>query len=137
MPTLFGPLGETPSFKATMMHEAVLNAHIEWLEDMGSRFIAAWKAAEAGGEIARDHVTFLDIKSFLAAMSPRRLELMRHLRHAGPMSVRRLAGELARDYKSVHRETAMLVLAGLVERRAKDEVAVNWDRAVTELDLAA
>lgn len=119
------------------MSESRVDTHIGSLEDMGRRFAAAWKAAEAGREIARDHVTFLDIESFLAAMSPRRLDLMRHLRRAGPMSVRRLAGELARDYKSVHRETAMLVLAGLVERRAKDEVAVNWDRAVTELNLAA
>ena len=52
-------------------------------------------------------------------------------------SVRRLAGELARDTKSVHREVAMLTATGLIERRAADEVAVGWDRAVTELDLAA
>ena len=48
------------------------------------------------------------------------------------------AGEqLSRDYKSVHREVAMLTATGLIERRAADEVAVGWDRAVTELDLAA
>ena len=49
----------------------------------------------------------------------------------------RVAGELSRDYKSVHREVAMLTATGLIERRAADEVAVGWDRAVTELDLAA
>ena len=48
-----------------------------------------------------------------------------------------LAGELGRDTKSVHREVAMLTATGLIERRAVDEVAVGWDRAVTELDLAA
>ena len=31
----------------------------------------------------------------------------------------------------------MLTAIGLIERRAADEVAVGWDRAVTELDLAA
>ena len=51
--------------------------------------------------------------------------------------MRRLAGELARDTKSVHREVAMPTAPGLIERRAADEVAVGWDRAVTELDLAA
>ena len=64
-------------------------------------------------------------------------EVARLLRRAGPMSVRWLAGELGRDYKSVHREVAMLTATGLIERRAADEVAVGWDRAVTELDLAA
>jgi hypothetical protein len=79
----------------------------------------------------------LPLEPFMAAMSPRRPELMRHLRRAGPMSVRRLALGLARDDKSVHREVALLTATGLVQRRAKDEVAVKWDRAVTELDLAA
>ena len=79
----------------------------------------------------------LGLEAFLAAMSPRRLDLMRHLRRAGPMSVRRLSKELGRDYKSVHSEVARLVDAGLIERSASDEVAVRWDRIVTELDLAA
>lgn len=114
-----------------------LNLHVDTLEGMGRRFAAAWKSAEEGRESSRDHVTFLSLETFMAAMSPRRLELMRHLRRHGPMSVRRLAGELSRDYKSVHRETAMLTMSGLVERRARDEVAVSWDRAITELELAA
>jgi predicted transcriptional regulator len=114
-----------------------INAHIGTLEDMGSRFIDAWKAAEAGRPVVRDNITFLSLESFLSTMSPKRLELMRHLRKNGPMSVRRLGQELARDYKSVHREVALLANAGLIERRAADLVAVAWDRVVTELDLAA
>ena len=119
------------------MTETRVNIHVGTLEEMGRRFAAAWKAAQAGRDLARDHITFLSLDAFKAAMSPRRLDLMRHLHRNGPMSVRRLARELGRDYKSVHRETAMLVLAGLIERQASDEVAVTWDRAVTELDLAA
>ncbi len=119
------------------MTDSAINLHVGSLEEMGARFAAAWKVAERGRKPARDHVTFLSLEAFMSAMSPRRLELMRHLRRAGPMSVRRLAGELARDYKSVHREVAMLTPTGLIERRATDEVAVGWDRAVTELDLAA
>jgi predicted transcriptional regulator len=119
------------------MTDRSVSVHVASLEDMGQRFVAAWKAAEAGKPVARDHVTFLGLDAFMAAMSPRRLELMRHLRHAGPMSVRRLSQQLGRDYKSVHGEVARLVEAGLIERRAKDAVAVPWDRMVTELDLAA
>ena len=114
-----------------------ISVHVSSLEDMGARFVAAWKAAEAGTAVARDHVTFIGLDAFMAAMSPRRLDLMRHLRKAGPMSVRRLSRELGRDYKSVHSEVARLADAGLIERQAKDAVAVPWDRMVTELDLAA
>ena len=53
------------------------------------------------------------------------------------MSVRHLLDEPGGAYKSVYREVAMLTATGLIERRAADEVAVGWDRAVTELDLAA
>ena len=119
------------------MTQTDMHLHIGSLENMGRRFVDAWKAVEAGHDPARDHVTFLGLDTFMAAMSPRRLDLLRHLRRGGPMSVRRLAGEVGRDYKSVHRDTAMLIAAGLVDRLAKDEVAVTWDRAVTELDLAA
>jgi predicted transcriptional regulator len=119
------------------MTDVTISGHVSSLEDMGQRFVRAWKAAEAGQPVVRDHVTFLALEAFMAAMSPRRLELMRHLRRAGPMSVRRLSQELGRDYKSVHGEVARLVDAGLVERHAKDAVAVPWDRMVTELDLAA
>lgn len=119
------------------MTDRNINVHIGSLTDMGERFKVAWKDAEAGRKVSRDHVTFLSLETFMAAMSPRRLDLMRHLRREGAMSVRKLARGLARDYKSVHREVALLIGAGLIERRAADEVAVAWDRAVTELDLAA
>ncbi len=119
------------------MTDRNISVHVSSLEDMGQRFIDAWKSAETGEPVARDHVTFLGLEAFMAAMSPKRLDLMRHLRKAGPMSVRRLSQELGRDYKSVHSEVARLADAGLIERQAKDAVAVPWDRMVTELDLAA
>ena len=64
-------------------------------------------------------------------------KLMRHLRREGPMSIRRLARQLGRDYKSVHSETTLLIQTGLIARTAEDEVRIGWDRIVTELDLAA
>ncbi|MCA1662300.1 MAG: hypothetical protein LC648_09185, partial [Novosphingobium sp.] len=62
------------------MNDAAINLHVGSLEEMGARFAAAWKAAERGRKPVRDHVTFLSLEAFMAAMSPRRLELMRHLR---------------------------------------------------------
>lgn len=119
------------------MSEKTIAVHISSLNEMGQRFADAWKAAEAGQDIPREHVTFLRLETFMAAMSPKRLELMRHLRRSGPRSVRRLSQELGRDYKSVHGEVARLADAGLIERLDNGEVAVGWDRIVTELDLAA
>ena len=66
----------------------------------------------------------------MTAMSPKRLELMRHLRREGPMSIRRLAQQLGCDYKSVHSETSLLIQTGLIARTAEGEVRIgslpNW-----------
>jgi predicted transcriptional regulator len=119
------------------MTERKIAVHIGTLDDMGRRFVEAWKEAEAGREVAGEHVTFLGFDSFLAALSPKRIELIRHVRKVGPCSIRRLSQELGRDYKSVHGEVMRLIDAGLIERGPSGEVAVQWDRLVTELDLAA
>ena len=65
------------------MTDSAINLHVGSLNEMGARFAAAWNAAKRGAEPARDHVTFLSLAAFMAAMSSRRLELMRHLRRAG------------------------------------------------------
>ena len=49
-----------------------LEIHIGTVEDMGSRFVEAWKSAERGEAITRDHFTFLSSQAFLSAKAPRR-----------------------------------------------------------------
>jgi predicted transcriptional regulator len=120
-----------------MPTDTSLNVHIGSLEDMGARFAAAMARGQNRQALPPRQYHIPDAGGLHSPLSPRRLELMRHLRRNGPMSVRRLSQELSRDYKSVHREVAMLTASGLVDRRAADEVAVAWDRVVTELDLAA
>ena len=51
--------------------------------------------------------------------------------------MRALAARLARDYKSVHQDVALLADAGLIIRQARDRVAVTWDRVRAEMDLRA
>ena len=59
------------------------------------------------------------------------------LRREVPMSLRRLAQQLGRDYKSVHSETSPLIQTSLMAQTAEDGVRIGWDRIVTELNLAA
>ena len=116
-----------------------INLQIGTLEDMGERFVAAWKAAEQGKRPApdkRSNITFLGLESFVSVMSPKRLELLRALRRLGPLSVRALASHLARDYKSVHGDVAMLEDAGLIERTKDNKIAVTWDEINARMQLA-
>lgn len=50
------------------------------LADMGKRFAQAWHRAAAGEPLEETHVTFLNVKTMLDTLSPRRLELQRHVR---------------------------------------------------------
>ena len=51
-----------------------VNIHMCTVEDMGARFVEAWKSAERGEAIARDHVTFLPLEASLSTISPKRRE---------------------------------------------------------------
>ena len=53
------------------MTDRNINVHIGSLTDMGERFKAAWKDAEAGLPVTRDHVTFLSLESFMSAAKGR------------------------------------------------------------------
>jgi predicted transcriptional regulator len=86
------------------------------LADMGKRFASAWNKAAAGEPVQETHVTFLDVQTMLDTLSPRRLELLRHVRQRGAGNVRELAQTLGRDYKNVHQDVAVLESAGLLVR---------------------
>jgi predicted transcriptional regulator len=60
-------------------------------------------------------------------MTPKRLELLKTLRQQGPLSVKRLAGVLGRNYRNVHLDTAELEAVDLIQC-TEDGVAIEpWD----------
>ena len=114
-----------------------LTVHAGSLDDMGRRFVSAWRKAESGEAFERDHITFVDLPTLLAKLSPKRLELLKALRASGPLSVRALAARVDRDYKSVHQDVSQLIAIELITREAADRVAVPWNTVHAELDLTA
>jgi predicted transcriptional regulator len=62
------------------------------------------------------YLTFFNWSEMVSALSPKRLELLRHL-HAHPeKSVASIAKALGRDYKRVHEDVSTLEHAGLLVR---------------------
>jgi predicted transcriptional regulator len=92
-------------------------------QDMGRRFVDAWKRAEAGDLTEEAHLTFPDLETLLAALTPKRLHLLRHVRHHPAPSIKALATDLHRDYKNVHRDVDTLTRLGLLARTAQGVVA--------------
>mgnify|MGYP000123067461 FL=1 len=106
------------------------------LAGMGKRFASAWKQAEAGEHVNQTHVTFLDVQTMFETLSPRRLDLLRHVRQHGAGNVRELAQALGRDYKNVHQDVATLQSAGLLVREGR-KLSAPWDELQANVSLMA
>ena len=108
-------------------------------KQVGDDFVRAWKRAETGlppeEPICRLH--FADTATLFKYLSPKRFELLQHLREVGPLSIRKLAAELHRDYKNVHSEVKELLYVGLIEETEQGLLSVPWDVIVSELPLLA
>lgn len=113
-----------------------VQVHVGSLKGMGQRFVDAWHKAKQGEPVNETHVTFLDLDAMLATLSPRRLELLRHVRQHGAKSTRALAEALGRDPKNVHGDVAALEAVGLMVRDGR-KLTAPWDEVQASVDLTA
>ncbi len=102
-----------------------LKIHVGTINDMGQRFVDAWHRAERGESVNEAHVTFHDLPALLAALTPKRLDLLRYVRHHQVRTVKALATDLHRDYKNVYKDVEELTKLGLLTRTA-DQVAAPY-----------
>ena len=107
--------------------------------DMDGFFADSRQAAErvdAGDITVQDAVIgFASMETLLKVLTAGRWRLLRTLRAAGPLSIRRLARLLERDYRGVHADVTALVDVGLITRTAEGRITVPWDRISAEMDI--
>jgi predicted transcriptional regulator len=80
---------------------------------------------------------FEDLPTMLKVLTPGRLEVLKVLHQAGPLSVRGLAGRMKRDYKNVHHDLQVLERVGLVIRSTEGKLTAPWTKIIAEIALAA
>ena len=112
-----------------------VQVHVGTLADMGARFAGAWNRAAAGEQVDETHVTFLDVQTMLDTLTPKRLELLRHVHRHAVGNVRELAQALGRDYKNVHGDVAILETAGLLVREG-GKLTAPWEQVQATVSLA-
>jgi predicted transcriptional regulator len=96
---------------------ADLKVHVgDTVEDMGRRFSDAWRRAERGEQVNERHLSFDSFETLARILTPKRLELLRHLHRNPAASINALAKTVGRDYWRVHEEVEALAEAGLVDR---------------------
>ena len=114
----------------------VLEVRVGPAGDALDRFEAAWNRAAEGRAPKTLHLLTLEnLPLLLKTLSPARIELLRALREAGPVSIYQLAKRLERDYKNVHTDVTQLALLGLIERGEGNRITVRWDLLRAELVL--
>lgn len=94
-----------------------LQIHVgDTAEEFAGRFSDAWRRAERGEPVNERHLSFDSFETLARALTPKRLELLRHLHRTPAASINALAKAVDRDYRRVHEDVEALVAAGLVDR---------------------
>jgi len=94
-----------------------LKIHIgDSLETIGARVKDAVRRNRKGERVREYHLTFDSFETLAKVLTPRRLELLRHVHKRPAASVRALAQALGRDYRRVHDDVEALAEAGLLKR---------------------
>lgn len=112
---------------------------IKSIEQLEQETLAAFKKAASGlpGDEPISRLYFTDQNTLFSALSPKRLELLRFLRKQGPMSIKRLATQLERDYKNVYDDVQQLCGLDLIEKQENGIFGVPWDDITIQLALVA
>ena len=104
-----------------------LQVHVgETMDDVGARAIAAWHRMGRGEEVNEKHVSFETWETMVRVLSPKRLELLRHVHRDPAKNIRVLAQALGRNYRRVHEDVEALEAAGLLDRD-KEGLRAEYD----------
>jgi predicted transcriptional regulator len=99
--------------------EIVITTPAQALKD----FATVWQRAEAGEQNITPSIGFGSPSELFAAITDKRLELLRHVATNEVLNIHQLAQALGRDYKNVHTDVKALEELGLLEREEGKLVA--------------
>lgn len=79
-------------------------------------------------------LNFASPVALLEALPTKRLEVLRTIREAGPVSIYALAKRLRRNYSNVYSDVMRLLDLGLAEKDEHGRICVPWDDVVVRVD---
>jgi predicted transcriptional regulator len=77
---------------------------------------------------------FPSLQLMLETLSPKRLELLTHVRQHGADNVKELAASIGRDHKNVHKDVAVLESEGLLLRDGH-KLSAPWNELKASVSL--
>jgi predicted transcriptional regulator len=98
------------------------------------RFGEVWRTAAADGKV-EPTIGVGSIEELGSLLSPKRMELLRHVAEHPGLSVRALSIALGRDYKNVHTDVVDLEEQHLLERDEDGRLIAPYDEIVIRASL--
>lgn len=107
---------------------------IENLDTALAGFRDAWTS---GKSETSAHVGFSTWELMHRALSPKRLEIVRVMGAAGPLTIREVARRVGRDFKGVHTDVKLLVDAGVIDKDERGRVVFPYDKIHVDFEISA
>ena len=107
---------------------------IQTLDSALADFAGAWTTGKGDPSA---HVGFETWELMHKLLSPKRLEIVRAMTGAGPLSIREIARRVARDFKGVHSDATLLVEAGVVDKDGSGKLIFSYDKIHVDFEIPA
>jgi predicted transcriptional regulator len=107
---------------------------IQTLDTALSDFADAWESGQGDGVA---HIGFENWELMHKVLSPKRLEIVRTMAGAGPLSIREIARRVGRDFKGVHSDVRMLADSGVIDRDERGKLIFPYDRIHVDFEIPA
>ncbi len=96
-------------------------------------FVRVWRSGKAD---ASARLSFASPELLWKVLTAKRLELLKALCGAGPVSIREAARRVGRDVKAVHGDITALLNAGVVHRTGDGRIVFPYEAVKVEFVLA-
>ncbi|MEO8884188.1 MAG: transcriptional regulator [Devosia sp.] len=107
---------------------------VSTLEQSLDNFERVWETG-----IAEPHalLTFVSYELMHKILAPNRMEIIRAMLSAGPLSIREIARRVGRDFKGVHTDVSSMRSSGLLYHTEDGKVVFPYDNIHVEYDISA
>jgi len=110
----------------------IVTLEISSRDAMNKRFLRAFD-----GESQGNFISFESPELLFKVISGKRLELLKVMTGAGPMTIREAARRMKRDVKAVHGDVQALLKAGIVQKTDKGLILFPFDAIHVDFILKA
>lgn len=109
-----------------------LTLEVSSREKSDRRFVQAFEGESQGA-----FISFESPELLFKVLAGKRLELLKVMTGAGPMTIRQTASRLGRDVKAVHGDVHTLLNAGLLQKTDKGLIVFPYDAVHVDFILNA